>query len=67
MGRFWVNFTNVIWAAFKCADPKSAKGHWLLDYLVEHLGSQSVKAVSKHVGVIDPWWCDAVWATLSSN
>jgi len=31
--RTGVNFTNILWAALTCADPKSAKRHWSPDCL----------------------------------
>jgi len=35
-------------------DPESTKRHWWLDCLFTLLGSSRVKALSKHVGEIDP-------------
>jgi len=49
----WVDFTNILWAAFISADPKSAKRHWLPDSLFALLGSARLIAARKHVGKID--------------
>ncbi len=34
--------------------PKARKRHWWLDWIFTPLGSAQVKALSKHVGEIDP-------------
>jgi len=46
------NFTNVLWAAFTCADPKIAKRHWWLDCLFTLLGSAHIKAARSSTC----WW-----------
>jgi len=55
-----VNFTNVLRKPFTLTDPKSVKRYWWywwLEYPFALLGSERVKAVSEHVGEIDPrWW-----------
>jgi hypothetical protein len=50
----WVNFTNVLRAAFTFADHKSTKRHWWLDCLFVILRRAHVKDARKHVGEIDP-------------
>ncbi len=42
-----VNFTNILLAAFLCADPKSAKRHWWPNCLFALLGSAQSKAACK--------------------
>jgi len=42
-----VNFTNILRAAFKCKDPKSAKRQSHHQYLLALLGSTRVKASRK--------------------
>ena len=49
-----VNFTNILWAAFKLADPKSAKNESQLKQLFVLLGSARIKAARKHVDEIGP-------------
>jgi len=49
-----VNFTNILRVPFMCADPKSAKRYWQLDWIFTLLGSASVKASREHIGGIDP-------------
>ena len=49
-----VNFTNILGAAFTCADPKSAKKLLNLTVFFALLGSAHVKAAHKHVDEIDP-------------
>ncbi len=44
---FWVDFTNILHAVFTRADPKRAKRHWWLDFLLTLLGSSRVKASRK--------------------
>jgi len=39
-----VDFTNILWAAFRCVDPKSLERYWRLDDLFTLLGSSRVKA-----------------------
>ncbi len=48
-----VDYTDVLRAAFTCADPKSAKRYWWLDCLFVLFGFGHIKASIKHVGEID--------------
>ncbi len=50
----FVNFINVVRAAFLWADPKSIKRHWRLDWILTLLGVTCVKGVCKYIGEIDP-------------
>jgi len=51
-----VNFTNVLRAALKRADPKSIKRYYQLDLIFMLLGSTHVKTVQTHVGEMNPRW-----------
>ncbi len=42
-----VDFTNILWAALTCKDPKSSKWHCWLDCLFALLGSACIKAARK--------------------
>ena len=50
-----VNFTIILQAAFTPGDPKSAKKDSQVKQLFALWGSASIKAVRKHVDVIDPY------------
>jgi hypothetical protein len=54
--KLWVDFTNILQAAFMGTDPKSTKRHWRLDWIFALLGSAQVKAACKHVCKIDTWY-----------
>ena len=47
-----VNFTNILWAAFMRADPKSAKK--TVKQLFALLGSVHLKAACENIDEIDP-------------
>ena len=49
-----VNFTNILRAAFTCADPESTIKLLNLTVFFALLGSAQVKAACKHVDEIDP-------------
>ena len=49
-----VNFTNVLWAAFTCADPKSAKKLLNLTVFFALLGSARVKAAHRTLVKLTP-------------
>jgi hypothetical protein len=49
-----VNFTNVLWTAFTCTDPKSAKRHSSHNCLFTLLGLACVKAVHKMLVKLTP-------------
>ncbi len=49
-----VNFTNMLQPAFASKDPKSAKGTDDLTVFLHFLEYVHVKAMSTHVGEIDP-------------
>ena len=49
-----VNFTNVLWAAFMRADPKSAKKTVKLSSFIALLGSASVKAARRTLVELNP-------------
>ena len=60
LGDGWqgVNFTNVLWAAFTPADPKSAKKLLNLTVFFALLGSACVKAARRMLVKLTPDWSD---------
>ena len=57
-GQFHQHSTSSFYAR---SDPKSAKKTVKLSSFFALLGSARIKAASKHVGEIDPWWTNCVW------